>query len=141
MNDWTADEVRRIANVDELQVASRRPDGSLRPFVTIWFAVCGDDVYIRSAHGPQNGWFRRAKESGAGRVRIGTVEKDVAFEDGGAAPHAAIDAALHAKYDRYGPGPVGAIVGPSAAGVTLRVVPTPRSGAVRPECTTRRSVR
>ncbi|WP_028047962.1 DUF2255 family protein [Cellulomonas sp. URHE0023] len=124
MNTWTADELRTIAQVDELQVASRRPDGSMRPFVTIWFTVLGEDVYIRSAHGPQNGWFRRSRESRTGRVRIGDVEKAVAFQTGDDAPHDAIDAALHAKYDRYGPGPVGAIVGPSAAEVTLRVLPT-----------------
>jgi len=124
MSGWTADELRVVAPVDELEVASRRTDGTLRPFVTIWFTVSDDDLYIRSAHGPQNGWFRRAKESGTGRVRIGSVEKDVTFEDGTDAAHDAIDAALHAKYDRYGPGPVGAIVGPSAAEVTLRVVPT-----------------
>ena len=73
-------------------------------------------VFLRLAH--------RAKESGTGRVRIGTVEKDVTFEDGASAAHDAIDAALHAKYDRYGRAPVGAIVGPSAPEVTLRVVPT-----------------
>ena len=125
MSGWTADELRTVAGVDELEVASRRPDGSLRPFVTIWFTVSGGDLYIRSAHGPQNGWFRRATQSGTGRVRIGSVEKDVVFEDGADAPHAAIDSALRAKYDRYGPGPVRTIVGPSAAEVTLRVVPTP----------------
>ncbi|WP_421734253.1 DUF2255 family protein [Cellulomonas sp.] len=125
MSGWTPDELRTIGRVDELEVASRRADASLRPFVTIWFTVLGDDLYIRSAHGPQNGWFRRATESGTGRVRVGAVEKDVTFENGDDAPHAALDEALHAKYDRYGPAPVRAITGPSVAGVTLRVVPTP----------------
>jgi len=124
MSGWTADELRAVARVDELQVASRRPDGSLRPFVTIWFVVDDDDLYLRSAHGPENGWFRRARESGSGRVRVGSVEKDVAFELADDAPHDGLDAALHAKYDRYGPGPVGAIVGPGVVGVTLRAVPT-----------------
>jgi len=31
--------------------------------------------------------------------------------------------ALHAKYDRFGPGPVGAITGPDAATTTLLVMP------------------
>ena len=124
MSGWSADELRAIARVDELQVASRRADGSLRPFVTIWFVVEGDDVYLRSAHGPDNGWYRRARESGSGRVRVGSVEKDVLFEVADDAPHDALDAALHAKYDRYGPGPVGAIVGPELVAVTLRAVPT-----------------
>ena len=123
MSGWRADEIGQVQGVDELRVASRRPDGSLRPFVTIWFVTHGDDLYIRSAHGPENGWFRRARESGTGRVRIGSLEKDVVFEQADDAPHEALDAALHVKYDRYGPGPVGAIVGPDVVGVTLRVVP------------------
>ena len=73
MSAWTADELRRIERVDELEVSSRRPDGSLRPFVTIWFVTAGAELYIRSAHGPTNGWFRRARESGAGRVRVDYV--------------------------------------------------------------------
>src|SRR4029077_3852493 len=75
MSGWTEDELREVTPVDELEVTSRRTDDTLRPFVTIWFTVSGDDLYIRSAHGPRNGWFRRAKESGTGRVRIGAVEQ------------------------------------------------------------------
>jgi hypothetical protein len=37
--------------------------------------------------------------------------------------HAAIDAAYHSKYDRYGPKIVGTVVGPDAATVTIRLVP------------------
>jgi hypothetical protein len=35
----------------------------------------------------------------------------------------AVDSAYHAKYDRYGPGPVGAVTGPDAPETTLRVTP------------------
>lgn len=123
MSGWTADDIRTMEHVDELQVSSQRPDGSLRPFVTIWFTTHAGELYIRSAHGPENGWFRRARQSGAGRVRVGALERDVRFEDAADAPHDALDAALHAKYDRYGPAPVGAITGAEVVGVTLRVVP------------------
>ena len=37
--------------------------------------------------------------------------------------HGDIDAAYHAKYDRYGPQIVGSVVGPAAAAVTLQVLP------------------
>lgn len=37
--------------------------------------------------------------------------------------HAAVDDAYHAKYDRYGPGIVGSVVGPDAEAVTIRLVP------------------
>ena len=45
------------------------------------------------------------------------------FADAAPGVHAAIDAAYHAKYDRYGPRIVGSVVGPAAAAVTLKLVP------------------
>jgi len=62
--------------------------------------------------------------SGNGRIRAGGVEVDVTFDTATAdAPHDAIDAEYHAKYDRYGPGPVGHVTGWLAAPVTIRLVP------------------
>ncbi|MFC0681044.1 DUF2255 family protein [Lysobacter korlensis] len=123
MTSWTADELRRVGDADELHVTSLRPDGSLRPSVTIWVVRVGDDLYIRSAYGPQNGWFRRARASGAGRIRAGGVERDVTFAETPAEVHAAIDAAYHAKYDRYGERIVRTVVGDAVAPLTIRLVP------------------
>jgi hypothetical protein len=123
MSAWTADELARIGRADELHVASRRPDGSLRPFVTIWAVRLGDELYVRSAYGSKNPWFVRALESRDGRVRAGGVERDVAFEASGRELDAALHAAYHAKYDRYGPKIVGTVVSPEAARSTLRLVP------------------
>lgn len=123
MPAWTADELDRIGRATEVAVASRRPNGTLSPYVTIWGVRSGDDIYIRSAYGPGNGWYRRAKARRAGRIRAGDVERDVQFAEPAADVHLAIDAAYHEKYDRYGPQIVGTVVGPSAAAVTLRLVP------------------
>jgi hypothetical protein len=123
MTAWTADELDRVGRAEELKVSSVRPDGSLRPFVTIWAVRVGDDLYIRSAYGANNGWYRRATASGTGRIRAGGVERDVTFADADPDVHAAIDEAYHAKYDRYGPAIVGTVVGPQAAEVTVRLVP------------------
>jgi hypothetical protein len=35
----------------------------------------------------------------------------------------ALDRAYHAKYDRFGPGPVGAVTGSNVLDTTLRVMP------------------
>ena len=51
---WTSDDLDRIGNAEELQLASRRPDGTLRPYVTIWVVRSGEDLYIRSAYGDRN---------------------------------------------------------------------------------------
>jgi hypothetical protein len=123
---WTDGELRRVGNATELQIASPRRDGSLRPYVTIWTVRAGDDLYVRSAYGTDNPWFRRASASGAGRIRAGGIECDVTFTPASeldADTQAAIDAAYHAKYDRYGQQIVGTVTGVHAALVTLRLVP------------------
>jgi len=74
----------------------------------MWIVRAGDDLYLRSSYGPNNPWFRRAKAGGAGRIRAGDLERDVTFSEAAPGVHAAIDAAYHAKYDRYGPRVVGA---------------------------------
>lgn len=125
MSSWTGDELDRIGGADELGIASRRPDGSLRTHITIWVVRAGDDLYIRSAYGTDNPWFRRARSSARGNVRAGGLERDVALElvpSGAVSRHAAIDAAYHAKYDRYGARIVNTVVGPHAAEVTFRLL-------------------
>ena len=123
MSAWSPDELERIGRRTELQVASRRRDGSLRPYVTIWVVRAGDDLYVRSAYGPNSGWYRRAKASGEGRVRAGGDERDVSFEEPEAAVTGAVTVAYHAKYDRYGPAIVGTVVSPAAEQLTLRIMP------------------
>lgn len=126
MTTWTDNELTRVGDAVELQLASRRRDGSLRPYVTMWVVRAGDDLYVRSAYGPDNPWYRRARTSGTGRVRAGGVERDVTFIDveRDHAVHAALDEAYHSKYDHYGPAIVGSVVGPHAAAVTLRLLPS-----------------
>lgn len=123
MSGWATGELDRIAAAEELQLASRRRDGSLRPYVTMWVVRVGDEVYVRSAYGPDNPWYRRATASGVGRIRAGEVERDVSFADADPGVHGDIDAAYHAKYDRHGPRIVGTVVGPGAASVTIRLAP------------------
>ena len=123
MTAWTSDELDRIQAAEELQLASVRGDGSLRPYVTMWVVRVGDDAFVRSAYGPANPWYRRARSSGVGRIRAGGVERDVSFDEAETGVHAAIDAAYHAKYDRYGPRIVGSVVGPQAEALTIRLVP------------------
>src|SRR5215203_4409130 len=123
MSTWTSEELSRIGAAEELELASLRRDGTLRPSVTMWVVRAGDDLYVRSAYGPDNPWFRRAKSSGSGHIRAGGLERDVTFADATPGVHDAIDAAYHAKYDRYGPRIVGSVVGPAAEAVTIRLVP------------------
>ena len=120
---WTSDELTRLEPIDELGLASRRSDGSLRRFVTIWFVRLGDDLYVRSAYGYDNPWFQRALASGDGRIRVGGMERDVTFVAPGPEVADDLNAAYHAKYDRHGARIVGTVVSPEAMRSTLKVVP------------------
>ena len=120
---WTADELAALGNADEIDISSRRPDGSLRPYITIWAVRAGDDVYVRSAYGPDNGWFRHARAVGDGRIRTGGREWDVAFEEPSSHVDEDLHAAYHAKYDQYGAKVVDPVVSPVSARATLRLVP------------------
>lgn len=120
---WTADQLERIGSAEELQLASRRPDGTLRPYTTMWVVRVGQNLYVRSAGGPDRPWYRHATASGFGRIRAGGVEVDVAFNGGGGDFEEAIDAAYHRKYDRYGPSIVSSVVGETAHQVIVRLIP------------------
>jgi hypothetical protein len=120
---WTAAELDRIGNADELGIASLRGDGTLRGYVTIWVVRTGDGLFVRSAHGQDNPWFRRALRSGAGRISADGLERDVTFVTADAHVQEAIDAAYHAKYDQYGAAVVDPVVGPHTYNVTLQLLP------------------
>jgi hypothetical protein len=123
MATWTKEELDRIGDATELQLTSVRKNGSLRPYVTMWVVRVGDHVYVRSAGGPERPWYRRARASGAGRIRADGIQRDVAFSEAAAGAHAEIDAAYHAKYDRYGATIVGHVTGPDAHPLTVRLIP------------------
>ncbi len=124
MTSWTADELQRLGEAQELRIAGRREDGSLREPVIIWAVRLGDDVYVRSVRGPQGGWFKGVLVRREGRVESGGVERDVAFEDvpGSDPVHEDIDAAYAAKYS-FGSSSVRAITSDTARATTLRVSP------------------
>jgi hypothetical protein len=124
-DQWGDEELERFGGSDEVGISSRRTDGTLRPYVTIWLVRAGTDLYVRSAYGTGNPWFRRALAAGTGAVRAGDAERDVVFEAVAAGDPAldAVTAAYHAKYDRYGQKIVGTVTGADADVTTLRLHP------------------
>lgn len=123
MSRWAPDELDRIGRTIEVEVASRRPDGSLRQWVVIWAVRVDSDVFVRSAYGYDNPWFQRALRSGKGRIRAGGVERDVAFLTANPGVADDVTAAYHAKYDQYGAAIVGTVVSAEAVRSTLRLEP------------------
>ncbi|MGH8833423.1 MAG: DUF2255 family protein [Actinomycetes bacterium] len=124
MAAWTSDELTKIGNADELRLASLRGDGTLRKPVTMWVVRDGDDLYVRSMHGPEGAWFRGTQTRHAGHIRAGGVDKDVHFiVDTDPMLNDRLDTAYRSKYQRYGDRIVGSVVNPAARDSTIRIVP------------------
>ena len=126
---WTADELDRMGDADELRIAPRRKDGTLRRAVPIWVVRVGDELHVRSCHGDSGGWYRAARATGEGHVSAGGIRKDVALLAAGGEIDDAVDAAFRDKYGRY-TGYVEPMLAPQARATTLRLVPRSRGRRV-----------
>lgn len=122
MSTWTSDELDRIGEAEELEIASVRRDGTLRKPATIWVVRHGDDLYVRSVYGRTSSWFRGAQVRHEGHIQADGVDKDVLLAETDDM-NDEIDAAYRAKYQRYAERIVGSIVSPEARAATLKLVP------------------
>lgn len=120
MSGWPTADLAAIAADDELRVAARRADGTLRDPRVVWHVVVDDALYIRSVRGEAGAWYRGVQRTQAGVVDAGRVRAEVTFT-----PDATHDDAIDRAYhDKYGHGaPVQSITSPQARATTLRVEP------------------
>lgn len=123
---WTSDALSGLDTADELEIAARRPDGTLLRYAPIWVVCAGDVVYVRTWHRRDTGWYGSAVRVRRARIRFSNTEIDVTIDDlgaAGAAVREAVDTAYRAKYGRYGAGTVDRMVSDDAAATTLRLRP------------------
>jgi hypothetical protein len=124
MTAWTSDELNKIGNAKELQIASLRRDGTLRNPLPIWVVRVGDDLYVRSMNGRTALWFRGTQVRHEGHIRAGGVEKDVTFvEESDPNINDQIDAAYRTKYRRYAASIINTVVSSEARSATIKLVP------------------
>jgi hypothetical protein len=123
MTTWTSDELSQIGTAEELEISSRRRDGTLRNPVTIWVVRLGDDLYVRAVNGRTGAWFRGTQGRHEGHIQAGGVERDVNFVDADSGLNDQIDAAYRTKYRRYAANIIGSVVTPEARSATLKLVP------------------
>jgi hypothetical protein len=125
MTTWNSQTLQRIADAEELRIAPRRSDGSLRTPTTIWVVRDGDGLCVRSWRGKGGAWWNTARSSGTGRIAADGVEADVMLTPvSDPALNDRVDAAYRAKYGRY-TGYVERMVAEQARATTLRLTPQP----------------
>jgi hypothetical protein len=124
MTAWNIDELSKIEKVDELEIAPRRQDGTLRDPVRIWVVRHGDDLYVRAYRGSGALWYRHLQARHEGRIRADGVDKDVTFvAETNPDTNSQIDTAYRSKYGRYGSQYIDPMVAPQARATTIKIVP------------------
>ena len=125
MNNWNDDELRRIAESDDLHIAPFRDDGvTLGTPTWIWSVVVDGALYVRAYNGQQSRWYHAALRQRAGQITAAGMTKDVAFAPVDGPLNDRIDGAYEAKYARspY----LASMIGARARAATVQV--TPRDG-------------
>lgn len=118
--------IEEISRAEELLIAPRRADGTLRRWVPIWVVRVDESVYVRTWYRRDDGWYGHVLVSRRARIRVPGVEVDVTVEDLGNTEgdlRASVDAAYRAKYGRYGRASIDQMATDDAAATTLRLVP------------------
>lgn len=126
MTAWSKEELRKIAEADNLRIAPLRADGVTYDPPTWILSVAVDDaLYVRGFSGQKSSWYQAAVRQKAGRIDAAGQMKEVTFEpvDGpGYEPiHDRIDEAYRAKY--RGSPYLNAMIGKRARVATVKIMP------------------
>src|SRR5437764_10244868 len=121
MTLWSMDELRKIAEADDLHISPFREDGVTYGTPTwIWSVAVDAALYVRGYNGQKSRWYQAAARQRAGRITAAGMTKEVAFVDGSI--NGRIDEAYQAKYatSTY----LRPMISARARAATVRVVPT-----------------
>jgi hypothetical protein len=122
MNTWAKDELKKIAETDDLHISPLREDGKTYGTPTwIWSVVVDDGLYVRGYNGQKSRWYQAAVRQKAGRITAGGMTKEVSFETVNGAINERIDDAYRAKYK--GSSYLNPMIGTRARSATVKVLP------------------
>ena len=122
MTGWAPDELRKIAEADDLKIAPFRDDGVTYGTPTwIWSVAVDGDLYVRAYTGQASPWHRAALGQRAGHIVAAGMTKDVVFEPADEAVSDRVDEAYRVKYD--GNPYLASMISARARSATVRVLP------------------
>ena len=123
MSVWPKEELRKIAEADDLHISPFREDGVTYGTPTwIWSVAVDDALYVRGYNGVQSRWYQAALRQKAGLINAAGMTKEVAFEPADdRAMNDRIDEAYRAKYTKspY----LKPMISTRARAATIRVAP------------------
>src|SRR5579863_6489582 len=99
MTTWSKDELRMIAEADDLHISPLREDGKTHGTPTwIWNVLVDGELYVRAYNGKNSRWYKAALKQRAGRITIAGMDREVSFEPVNSAINDRIDDAYRVKY-------------------------------------------
>ncbi len=123
MSSWPQDELRKIAEADDLHISPFREDGMTYGTPTwIWSVAVGDFLYVRAYNGQKSRWYQAAVRQKAGRITSAGMTKEVTFEP---VPQGGINDRIDAAYkEKYKGHPyLNSMIGARARSATVKVMP------------------
>jgi hypothetical protein len=122
MTSWSKDELRKIADADDLHISPFREDGATYGTPTwIWSVAVDDALYVRGYNGQRSRWYQAALRQKAGRIIAAGLTKEVVFEPVNGSINDRIDEAYRAKYraSSY----LSPMIGARARSATVKIMP------------------
>ena len=126
MNAWSREDIRKIAETDDLHISPFRDDGVTYGTPTwIWSVVVDDSLYVRGYNGQTSRWYQAALKQKAGRITAAGMTREVAFEAVQGAINDLIDDAYQKKY--RGSPYLKPMIGERARSATIKIRPARHS--------------
>ncbi len=119
---FTASELKKIDDADDLKISPFREDGKTYGTPTwIWEVVVNGELYVRAYNGVYSQWYNAALQQKGGRIIAAGMTKEVEFEPVQGEVNKAIDAAYRKKYSSspY----LAPMISDRARAATMKVVP------------------
>jgi len=122
LSTWKKEELRKIAEADDLHIAPFREDGVTYGTPTwIWSVAVNDALYVRGYNGQSSRWYQAAVRQKAGRIIAVGITREVAFEPVDGPMNDLIDDAYRTKY--RGSPYLDPMISKRARSATVRIMP------------------
>jgi hypothetical protein len=119
---WSGDELRMIAETDDLHISPFREDGVTYGTPTwIWSVAVDDALYVRGYNGQNSRWYKAAVRQNAGRIIAAGMTMEVTFEAVDGPIKNRIDDAYRAKY--HSSPYLKPMIGAQAGSATVKIMP------------------
>jgi hypothetical protein len=122
MATWSKDELRKIAEADDLHISPLREDGKTHGTPTwIWNVLVDGELYVRAYNGKNSRWYKAALKQKDGRITIAGMNREVSFEPVNGTINDRIDDAYRVKYK--GSPYLAPMIAAGAHAATVRITP------------------